>query len=118
MHCLHVISTCLDLLLAKDVPRTKICHESGSSSYVLLEYFGRFAFSDEGKTITKVSDHLSVASDGATYTSTGNTTVGSDGSTYVHTGSFSSDGSTRLGEHSTTGIGAIFNDRRESFSDC
>jgi len=80
--------------------------------------FGRFAFSDEGKTITKVSDHLSVASDGTTYTTTGNTTVGSDGSTYVHTGSFSSDGSTRLGERSTTGIGAIFNDRRDPFSDC
>ena len=44
------------------------------------QILGRFAFSDQGETIQKVSDTTSVSSDGTTYTRLGSTTVGSDGS--------------------------------------
>ena len=44
------------------------------------QILGRFAFSDQGETIQKVSDTTSVSSDGTTYTRMGSTTVGSDGS--------------------------------------
>ena len=74
--------------------------------------FGRFAVSDTGETIQKVSDTTSISSDGTTYTKMGRTTVGSDGSVFTQTGSFSTDGSTRMGS-TATGLGAVFNDRRE-----
>lgn len=70
--------------------------------------FGKIAVSDDGTTIQKLSDSLSVSSDGVTYTSMGNFTIGSDGSTFTKMGSFSSDGSTRIG-NTATGIGAVFN---------
>lgn len=69
--------------------------------------FGRFATSDEGETIHKVSATTSVSSNGAVYTTTGPFTHGSDGSDYTQTGSFSSDGSTRMGSIAT-GLGAVF----------
>ena len=72
--------------------------------------FGKFAVSDTGETIQKVSDTTSISSDGTTYTKMGSTTVGSDGSVFTQMGSFSTDGSTRMGSTST-GIGAVFNDR-------
>jgi hypothetical protein len=78
------------------------------------QILGRFAFSDKGVTIQKVSDTTSVSSDGITYTSVGSTTVGSDGSTFTQTGNFSSDGSTRMG-HTTTGLGAVFNNSQDDF---
>ena len=74
--------------------------------------FGRFAVSDTGETIQKVSDTTSVSSDGTTYTKMGSTTVGSDGSVFTQMGSFSTDGSTRMGS-TATGLGSVFNDRSE-----
>ena len=70
--------------------------------------FGRFAVSDKGETIQKVSDITSVSSDGTSYTKLGNTTIGSDGSVFTQMGDFSSDGSTRMGS-TATGLGAVFN---------
>jgi hypothetical protein len=74
--------------------------------------FGRFAVSDTGETIQKVSDTTSVSSDGTTYTKMGSSTVGSDGSVFTQMGSFSSDGSTRMGS-TATGLGSVFNDRKQ-----
>ena len=42
----------------------------------------------------------------------GSTTVGSDGSIFTEIGSFSTDGSTRMG-NTATGLGAVFNDSGE-----
>jgi hypothetical protein len=42
------------------------------------QILGRFAVSDKGETLQKISDTTSVASDGTTYTRMGSTTVGSD----------------------------------------
>jgi hypothetical protein len=74
------------------------------------QILGRFAVSDTGETLQKVSDTTSVSSDGTTYTKMGSTTVGSDGSVFTHMGGFSTDGSTRMGS-TATGIGAVFNDK-------
>ena len=74
--------------------------------------FGRFAVSDTGETIQKVSDTTSISSDGTTYTKMGSTTVGSDGSVFTQMGSFSTDGSTRMGS-TATGLGAVFHNRNE-----
>ncbi|GEM_PF-791612 len=76
------------------------------------QILGRFAVSDTGETLQKVSDTTSVSSDGTTYTKMGSTTVGSDGSVFTQVGSFSTDGSTRMGS-TATGIGAVFNDKDE-----
>ena len=69
--------------------------------------FGRFATSDEGETIHKVSATTSVSSNGTVFTTMGPFTHGSDGSDYTETGSFSSDGSTWMG-NIATGLGAVF----------
>ena len=74
--------------------------------------FGKFAVSDTGETIQKVSDTTSISSDGTTYTKMGSTTVGSDGSIFTEMGSFSTDGSTRMG-NTATGLSAVFNDSGE-----
>ncbi len=74
------------------------------------QILGRFAVSDSGETLQKVSDTTSVSSDGTTYTKMGSATFGSDGSVFTQMGSFSTDGSTRLGS-SATGLGAVFNDK-------
>ena len=74
--------------------------------------FCRFATSDTGVTILKVSDTTSISSDGTTYTKVGSTTIGSGGSVFTEMGSFSTDGSTRMGS-TATGLGAVFNDCRE-----
>lgn len=74
--------------------------------------FGKFAVSDSGETIQKISDTTSISSNGTTYTKMGSTTVGSDGSLFTQTGSFSTDGSTRMGS-TATGLGAVFNDCSE-----
>ncbi len=73
--------------------------------------FGRFAVSDKGETIQKVSDNTSISSGGTKYTKMGNTTIGSDGSVFTQMGDFSSDGSTRMGS-TATGLGAVFNERK------
>ena len=65
------------------------------------QILGRFAVSDTGETLQKVSDTTSVSSDGTTYTKMGSTTVGSDGSVFTQMGSFSTDGSTRMGSTGT-----------------
>ena len=76
------------------------------------QILGRFAVSDTGETLQKLSDTTSVTSDGTTYTKMGSTTVGSDGSVFTQMGSFSSDGSTRMGS-TATGLGAVFNKDEE-----
>ena len=73
--------------------------------------FGKFAVSDTGETIQKVSDTTSISSEGTVYTKMGSTTVGSDGSVFTQMGSFGSDGSTRMG-NSSTGLGGVFNDSK------
>ena len=78
------------------------------------QILGRFAFSDHGETIHRVSETTSVSSDGTTYTRMGSTTLGSDGSVFNQTGGLSSDGSIRLGS-TATGIGAVFNNPRDDF---
>ena len=70
------------------------------------QILGNFAFSDSGDSVYKISDSLSIASDGTSYTTLGLTTVGSDGSVFIQQGSFSSDGSTRMGPVAT-GLGAV-----------
>lgn len=72
------------------------------------QIFGKSAVSDQGETIQRISNTVSVSSDGTTYTRMGSNTFGSDGSTFTQLGSFSSDGSTRMGS-SATGLGAVFN---------
>lgn len=74
---------------------------------------GKFAISETGETIQKVSDTTSISSDGTTYTKMGDTTIGSDGSVYTQIGSFSTDGSARIGS-SATGLGAVFNKHKQS----
>ena len=76
------------------------------------QILGRFAVSDTGETLQKLSGTTSVSSDGTTYTKMGSTTVGSDGSVFTQMGSFSTDGSTRMG-NTATGLGSVFNDRSE-----
>jgi hypothetical protein len=78
------------------------------------QILGKFAFSDKGETIQRISDTTSVSDEGTTYTKMGSTTVGSDGSVFTQMGSFSSDCSTRMGS-TATGIGAVFNDRDDWF---
>lgn len=78
------------------------------------QILGRFAFSDNGETIQKVSGTTSVSNDGTTYTRMGATTVGSDGSVFTQMGNFSSDGSTRMGS-TATGLGSVFNDPQDDF---
>ena len=78
------------------------------------QILGRFAFSDQGETIQKVSDTIRVSSGGTTYTRMGSTTVGSDGSVFTQTGSFSSDGSTCMGS-TATGLDGVFNNPRDDF---
>ena len=69
--------------------------------------FGKFATSDEGETIHRISDTTSVSSNGTTYTTMGPFTHGSDGSEFTQIGCFSSDGSTRMG-NTATGRGSVF----------
>jgi hypothetical protein len=55
--------------------------------YVVLATLGGFAFSDRGETVQKVSDTISVSSEGTAYTRVG----------------------------STTGLGAVFNNPADEF---
>jgi hypothetical protein len=71
------------------------------------QILGNFAFSDAGETDHKISDCLSISTEGTSYTTMGLTTVGSDGSVFIQQGVFSSDGSTRMGSVAT-GLGAVF----------
>ena len=72
------------------------------------QILSRLAGSTESETIQRVSETVSVRSNGTTYTRMGSTTVGSDGSMFTQMGSFSTDGSTRMGS-TATGLGAVFN---------
>lgn len=76
--------------------------------------FGNMAVSDNGETITRLSDTTSVSSSGVSYTKVGNMTVGSDGSNFTQMGDFSTDGSVRMGG-TTTGRGALFGERSDPF---
>jgi hypothetical protein len=60
------------------------------------------------KSLTQPASHLMVLRT----QKMGSTTVGSDGSIFTEMGSFSTDGSTRIG-NTATGLGAVFNDRSE-----
>ena len=71
------------------------------------QILGNFAFSDTCETVNKISDSLSISTEGTSYTTMGLTTVGSDGSVFIQQGVFSSDGSTRMGSVAT-GLGAVF----------
>jgi hypothetical protein len=71
------------------------------------QILGNFAFSDSGESVHKISDSLSISTDGTSYTTMGLTTVGSDGSVFIQQGVFRSDGSTRMGSVAT-GLGAVF----------
>ena len=71
------------------------------------QILGNFAFSDSGESVHKISDSLSISTDGTSYTTMGLTTVGSDGSVFIQQGVFSSDGSTCMGSVAT-GLGAVF----------
>ena len=73
----------------------------------IWQILGNFAFSDSGETVHKISDSLSISTEGTSYTTMGLTTVGSDGSVFIQQGCFSSDGSTRMGSVAT-GLGAVF----------
>ena len=72
------------------------------------QILGKLAYSDSGESIQRVSETTSISSDGTVYNRMGNTTVGSDGSFFTQMGSFSSDGSTKMG-NTATGLGAVFN---------
>ena len=76
--------------------------------------FGNMAVSENGETITRMSDTVSVSSSGVTYTKMGNMTVGSDGSNFTQMGDFSIDGSVRMGGMAT-GRGALFTDKPDAF---
>ena len=78
------------------------------------QILGRLAVSNEGETITRLSDIMSISSNGTTYTNMGSTTIGSDGSMFNQMGSHSTDGSTRIGS-TATGIGAVFNNPSDNF---
>jgi hypothetical protein len=71
------------------------------------QILGNFASSDSGEMVHKISDCLSISTNGTSYTTMGLTTVGSDGSVFIQQGVFSSDGSTRMGSVAT-GLGAVF----------
>lgn len=75
--------------------------------------FGNMAVSDKGETMTRLSDTMSVSSNGVSYTKMGNMTFGSDGSSFTQLGDFSTDGSVRIGS-TTTGRGALFADKLDS----
>jgi len=78
------------------------------------QILGRLAVSNEGETITRLSDTMSISSKGTTYTKMGSTTVGSDGSMFTQIGSLSTDDSTRMGS-TANGIGAVFNNPSDNF---
>lgn len=73
---------------------------------------GEWAYSDSGESIQKVSDTMSISSEGTAYNRMGNTTVGSDGSVFTQMGSFRSDGTNRMGS-TASGLGAVFNKDEE-----
>ena len=76
------------------------------------QIFGKSAVSDQGETIQRLDDSTSLSSKGTVFSHMGSTTVGSDGSVFTETGSFSSDGSSRMG-NTATGLGAVFNKKEE-----
>ena len=78
------------------------------------QILGRLAVSNEGETITRLSENMSISSNGTIYTNMGSTTIGSDGSMFNQMGSHSTGGSTRIGS-TATGIGAVFNNSSDDF---
>ena len=76
------------------------------------QIFGKSAVSDQGETIQRLGDSTSVSSKGTVFSYMGFTTLGSDGSVFTQMGSFSSGGSSRMG-NTATGLGAVFNKKDE-----
>ena len=66
-----------------------------------------FAELNTFETVHKVSECISIRTNGTSYTTLGLTTVGSDGSVFIQQGCFSSDDSTLMGSVAT-GLGAVF----------
>ena len=76
------------------------------------QIFGKSAVSNQGETIQRMGDSTSVSSKETVFSHMGSTTLGSDGSIFTQMGSFSSYGSSRMGD-TTTGLGAVFNKKDE-----
>ena len=76
------------------------------------QIFGKSAVSDQGETIQRLGDSTSVSSRGTVFSHMGSTTLGSDGLVFTQMGSFSTDGSSRMGD-TATGLGAVFNKKEE-----
>ena len=76
------------------------------------QIFGKSAVSDQGETIQRLGGSTSVSNKGTIFNHMGSATVGSDGSVFTQAGSFSSDGSSRMG-NTATGLGAVFNKKDE-----
>jgi len=86
--------------------------ESTGEFMSFWQIFGKYALSDEGETIQRVSGSTSISSKGTIFNHMGSTTVGSDGSVFTQAGNFSSDGSSRMGS-TASGVGAVFNKKDE-----
>ena len=78
----------------------------------IWQIFGKSAVSDQGETIQRIGDSTSVSNKGTVFSHMGSTTLGSDGSVFTQMGSFSSDGSSRMGD-TASGLGAVFNKNEE-----
>ena len=76
------------------------------------QIFGKSAVSNQGETIQRMGDSTSVSSNGTVFCHMGTTTLGSDGSVFTQMGSFSTDGSSRMGD-TASGIGAVFNKKEK-----
>jgi len=76
------------------------------------QIFGKSAVSDQGETIQRMGDSTSLSSNGTVFSHMGTTTLGSDGSVFTQMGSFSTDGSSRMGD-TASGIGAVFNKKEK-----
>jgi hypothetical protein len=70
-------------------------------------FFGKLISSDNGESITKLSNNTFINSNGTTYTKLGNQVIGTDGTSITNYGNLNSDGSLRIG-NIATGLGAVF----------
>ena len=74
----------------------------------IWKFFSGFASTDLKDKSHKISETLSISTNGTTYITLGLTTVGSDGSLFIQQGAFCSDGSTYMGSVAT-GLGESLN---------
>jgi len=76
------------------------------------QIFSKSAVSDQGETFQRMGDSTSLSSNETVLSHMGNTTLGSDGSVFTQMGSFSTDGSSRMGD-TASGMGAVFNKKEK-----